>query len=231
MAQHILVFDLDGTLADTNRDLLPVLNRTIALQGLAPVLREDVGHVFGQGAKAMIEHAFRLQGAEPAPDELSRLFDRFLEDYEANIAVETVLFDHVLDCLNAAQSVGWVLAVCTNKMEHLANKLLVALGIGGRFAAVSGGNTFAFRKPDPRHLLETVEMAGGGPAIMVGDSGTDIVTARAAGLPVVAVDFGYSDRPVYEYGPDRVISSFRDLPAALNAIAVRGAPRTHPSNR
>lgn len=218
-----LVLDLDGTLADTNRDLVPVLNRSTAAEGLEPVAIEEVGHVVGHGARVMIARAFHLRGVDLSPEVQERVFERFLVDYEKNLAVETVLFAGVREALDALEDHGWRLAVCTNKMQHFAVKLLDELGIGSRFAAISGGDTFHFRKPDPRHLTETIAMAGGDPmrAIMVGDSATDIATARAASIPVIAVDFGYSERPVAEYEPDRLISSFSELPGAAQYISAQ----------
>ena len=115
---------------------------------------------------------------------------------------------------------GWRQAVCTNKIESLATLLIARLGIAGRFAFVCGQDTFGVGKPDPKPLLETIAASGGARerAIMVGDSSADIKTARAAGLPVIAVDFGYSDAPVAELGPDRVISHFDQLAEACDAL-------------
>ncbi len=214
MTAPLLVFDLDGTLADTNRDLIPVLNRTTATVGLAPVDIADVGHVVGSGARSMLMRAFELQNI-PLPDQqLDGLFELFIADYEANIAQNTVLFEGVVEAMNRLESEGWSFAVCTNKMERLAVRLLSELGVQNRFRAVTGGDTFAVRKPDPGHLLKTIEMSRGdrSKSVMVGDSKTDIHTANAAGIPVIAVDFGYSDRPIAEYSPDRIISAFSQLP-------------------
>ena len=216
-----IVLDLDGTLADTNRDLIPVLNRTTATVGLPPVSMEDTGHVVGYGVLAMIRKAFALHD-EPLTQEMTdHLFAIYLDDYEDNLAVNTILFDGVVTALDHLLSEGWRLAVCTNKLERLARKLLEELGVADRFSAIAGGDTFAARKPDPIHLTETIAMAGGdrSAAIMVGDSGTDITTAQAADIPVIAVDFGYSDRPVAHYRPDRVISSYHDLVPAVHEIA------------
>lgn len=209
----LLVLDLDGTLADTTRDLIPVLNRVTATVGLPPIEMRDVGHVVGHGAKAMLEKAFAFHGQPLDGDTLEQLFAVFLADYEANIATNTVLFEGVSEALDRFAANGWRLAVCTNKLEGLARKLIDALGESRRFAAITGGDTFEFRKPDPRHLTLTVELAGGAPerAIMVGDSVTDIRTAKSAGIPVIAVDFGYSDIPVGELDPDRVISHYDEL--------------------
>lgn len=220
MNRPIVVIDLDGTLADTNRDLIPVLNRTVASAGLPPIPFGDVGHVVGHGAKAMIVRAFEYHGKTVEPLLLDRLFDVFLEDYEQNIAVGTVLFEGVETALDELAASGHLLAICTNKTIRMAEKLLTELGVRGRFAAVTGGDSFDFRKPDPRHLLETIAQAGGDPAraVMVGDSRTDIDTAKAAGIPVVAVDFGYTDVPVRLLSPDVVISAFADLPREVRSL-------------
>lgn len=219
----LLVLDLDGTLADTHRDLVPVLNRVTAKVGLAPIAMEDVGHVVGHGAKAMIERAFAFHRRPVDKGTLERLFADFLQDYSANIALNTVLFDGVTQSLNRFEGEGWLLAVCTNKQQDLAQKLIRELGQSARFSAVSGGDTFAFKKPDPRHLTETVASAGGDRqrTVMVGDSVTDIRTAQAAQIPVVAVDFGYSDVPVRELNPDRVISHYDELWDAATALLGR----------
>jgi phosphoglycolate phosphatase len=220
MAAPILVFDLDGTLADTMRDLIPVLNRTTAPEGLGEIPLSDVGHVVGQGARAMIEKAFAYHGRQLEPALHDRLFEEFLVDYEANIAANTVLFEGAEEALDHFAAQGWLLGVCTNKPEKLAVKLLDELGVLTRFAAVTGGDTYPYRKPDPRHLTGTIELAGADPlrAIMVGDSRTDIDTARQAGIPVVAVDFGYTDIPVQELSPDRVISLFDRLREAVESL-------------
>lgn len=220
MAAPILVFDLDGTLADTMRDLIPVLNRTTAPEGLGEIPFSDVGHVVGHGARAMIEKAFAYHGRQLDPALHDRLFDQFLVDYEANIAANTVLFEGAEKALDHFAEQGWLLGVCTNKPERLAVKLLDELGVLTRFAAVTGGDTYPYRKPDPRHLTGTIAKAGGDKsrAVMVGDSRTDIDTARQAGIPVVAVDFGYTDIPVRDLSPDRVISHFDLLREAVESL-------------
>ena len=216
-----LVLDLDGTLADTNRDLVPVLNRVIGAEGLQPVAFADIGHIVGLGAKKMIERAYEFRGVPLGNAKLDQLFDAFLSDYEQNMAVNTVLYDGVEGALERFANAGWQLAICTNKQEAMARKLVAELGVADYFAAIAGGNTFPVRKPDPRHLTGTVEQAGGNPArtVMVGDSITDISAARAASIPVVAVDFGYSDKPIREYSPDHVISHYDELWETVAGIA------------
>ena len=221
--QPLLVFDLDGTLAETAGDLVAALNAVIAPEGLAPVALADLRMMVGAGARSLIQRAYAAQARSIGPDEVERLFRLYLAQYEANIANETTLFPGVIAALDRFEARGFAFAVCTNKVEGASRKLLAALGIAQRFRAICGQDTFAISKPDPRILTGTIAQAGGAPGdtIMIGDSGADIATAKAAGVPVIAVDFGYTDRPVREFKPNAVISHFDDLDAAVDAL--RGA--------
>jgi phosphoglycolate phosphatase len=216
----IVVFDLDGTLAETAGDLVATLNAVMASEGLPEIPFEKARDLIGAGAKALIRRGFAVAERELPEARLEALFALFLEHYSENILVHTHLFEGVADALDALEGDGFRLAVCTNKMEAHAVKLLRLLGLGSRFAFVSGKDTFRVSKPDPFHLTETIRLAGGDPgrAVMVGDSRTDIDTAKAARVPVVAVPFGYTDRPVAELGPDVVISHFRELPVAVRML-------------
>ncbi len=216
----ILIFDLDGTLADTAGDLIATLNVLLAREGLPTVARSAARSLVGAGARALIERGFALNGAPLAPERLDPLVADFLAHYEARIAEESALFPGARAALERFSGAGFRLAVCTNKPERLARLLLEKLEIDDRFAAICGRGTFPMHKPDPRTLTLTIEAAAGDPrrAVMVGDSKTDIDTARAAGAPVVAVDFGYTETPVAALAPDRVISHFDDLWGAARAI-------------
>ena len=152
-----IIFDLDGTLADTGPDLLAALNYSTALFNLKPLQRSHLGVLVGHGSIAMIERAFHIQN-RTLPEEIkTECQTRFLNFYANNIANETILFDGALDCLNKLKTSGCGLAVCTNKLEDLAKQLIAELNLGDVFSIVSGGNSFAFHKPDGRHLLETVK--------------------------------------------------------------------------
>jgi phosphoglycolate phosphatase len=209
----LLVFDLDGTLADTAEDLVATLNWILAREGLAPVTLGQARKMVGMGARALIARGFAAEGLVVEKERLELLFRDFLDYYEENIAVHSRLFDGVPAALDRFEEAGWRFAVCTNKAERASKKLLEALGVTGRFEAICGQDTFPWSKPDARALLSTIERAGGAPGrtIMVGDSKTDISTAQNARIPVVAVDFGYTDVPVEECGPDRIISHFDEL--------------------
>jgi phosphoglycolate phosphatase len=215
-----IVFDLDGTLVDTAPDLIDTLNYTLKQRGLPVVPFETARPSIGGGARAMIENALASRGRECAPADVDRLYAAFVAHYGEHVAARSRPFPHVEAALDQLAADGCRLAVCTNKLEWLSKRLLDALHLSERFAAICGQDTFGMQKPDPRIFRLTVERAGGkaSHAIMVGDSVTDIRTARAAQVPVVAVDFGYTDVPIASLQPDRVISSFAQLPAAVCAL-------------
>ena len=215
-----IVFDLDGTLIDTAPDLIDTLNLILTRHGLPEVPYDAARPLFGGGARGMIERALVVEGRACSPADIDRLYRAFVARYAEHIADRSRAFPQLemtLDCL-AGQ--GHRLAVCTNKLEWLSKRLLDALQLADRFAAICGQDTFGVQKPDPQIFRATVMRAGGEPerAIMVGDSVTDIRTARAARVPVVAVDFGYTDVPIATLRPDRVISSFAELPAVIDDL-------------
>ncbi len=207
----LVVFDLDGTLVDTAPDLNGALNAALLGEGLSAVGPDVARDAIGHGARMMIKHGLAAQGSDAPDDLVSRMHERFLDHYRANIAAESTPFPGAVEALSRLEARGARLAVCTNKYEALARELLGALGLAQRFAAIAGGDTFGAAKPDPRHLTQTIAAAGGGAALMVGDSEADIGAARAAGVPCVAVSFGYSTVPVGELGADAVIDHFDAL--------------------
>jgi phosphoglycolate phosphatase len=213
----VVAFDLDGTLADTAPDLAAALNHTLAALGRPGVPPDSVRNLIGHGGRALLRRGLAASGE--APEALvERGYKVFLEYYGARICEGTAPFPGIEAALAAIGESGAAAAVCTNKAEALTLKLLDALGWRNRFAAVVGGDTLAVRKPDPAPLLEAVARAGGGRAVLVGDSIIDAETARAAGMPFVAVSFGYSDRPVEALGADAVIDDFGRLRAALERL-------------
>ncbi|PWW04465.1 phosphoglycolate phosphatase [Hoeflea marina] len=217
MTSPTVIFDLDGTLLSTSADLMASLNHVLAHSGVAPVHYQDMTWLVGQGARVMIERAHVLRGHPAGESELAGLMDMFIAHYGANMPGETVPFPGILAALDRLEADGMRLAVCTNKTESLAVKLLEGLGMAGRFAAITGGDTFAIRKPHGDHILRTIEMAGGSPrhAVMIGDSVNDILAGQNANVPTIAVPFGYSDRPVEEFNPTVVIRHFDELDAGL----------------
>ena len=221
MTAPTIVFDLDGTLIDTAPDLVDTLNVVFAREGWPPVPYETARNTIGGGAKMMIARGIAAEGIAVAPAKLDQLFADFIAHYTEHLADRSRPFPGLTDALDVLASGGCRFAVCTNKLERLSVLLLKQLKLADRFAAICGQDTFGIQKPDPEVLRRTVTAAGGSltHAIMIGDSVTDIRTARAAGIPVIAVDFGYSERPVSELGPDRIISHFAQLRSAIAAIS------------
>jgi phosphoglycolate phosphatase len=223
----IVVLDLDGTLADSAQDLIATLNVVLTSEGLEAIPLARARDLIGAGARPLIERGFALHGRPLEPARLDRLYAMFLDHYHRNIAVHTVLFPGVVAALDGLAARGCRLAVCTNKLEGHAVTLLTALGITDRFAAITGKDTFPVFKPDPGHLTGTIARAGGDPAraVMVGDSETDVLTAKAAGIPVVAVSFGYTRTPARALGADIVIDHFDDLALAVERLVPASSRR------
>jgi phosphoglycolate phosphatase len=223
-----IVFDLDGTLVDTAPDLIATLNLILTREGMPPVDYEAARRMIGGGARAMIERALAAKGRDCARSEIDRMFAAFIEHYAAHIADRSRPFPQLEDALDLLAVEGHRLAVCTNKLEWLSVRLLDTLNLSRHFAAICGQDTFGVQKPDPKMLRLTIERVGGQPsrAIMVGDSGTDISTARAASVPVIAVNFGYSEVPIATLLPDRIIGSFADLTSAIRDIEAERSARS-----
>jgi phosphoglycolate phosphatase len=217
-----IVFDLDGTLVDTAPDLTNALNDVLVRRGHAPVEAETIRACVGHGARIMIEEALRRTGAR---DDVDRMLAEFLIHYEANIANDSRPFPGAVAALDALVARGATLAVCTNKREYLSRKLLEELDLARYFASLAGRDTFAVSKPDPGHLTGVIALAGGDPsrAVMVGDSETDLATAKAASVPAILVSFGYATSSLGSIAPQAVIDHFDELPACAYAL-LNGRP-------
>ena len=217
---RILAFDLDGTLVDTAPDLISALNYVLDREGLAPVPLKSARNMIGAGARKLIERGLEVDGRNVTKDELDRMTADFIEFYAEHIADQSRPFEGLEASLDELAKSGFRFAVCTNKLEWLSKLLLDRLGLSGRFAAICGADTFGVSKPDPVILRETVARAGGvlSETIMVGDAGPDVGVARRAGIPVIGVEFGYTDVPIAELKPDRLIGHMKDLPAAVKSL-------------
>jgi phosphoglycolate phosphatase len=215
-----VVFDLDGTLVDTAPDLISALNVILDREGLPAVPLKQARTMIGAGARKLIERGLELEGRVTTPDDVSRLTRDFIDYYAAHIAEASRPFDGLEAALDDLQARGYQFAVCTNKLEWLSKKLLDELGLTPRFAAICGADTFGVAKPDPVILQQTVARAGGqiGATVMVGDAGPDIGVSRRAGVPVIGVEFGYTEIPIADLKPDRLIGHMRDLPEAVEAL-------------
>lgn len=213
----VIAFDLDGTLVDTAPDLLDALDHVLAHQGFRPVNRDRGRQLIGGGARQLLLTALSENAVTPSPADLDAMIQMFLRYYSDHIANGSRTFAGVIEALDLLSARGALLAVCTNKMERLARKLLDQLDLTGRFAVIAGSDTYARAKPDPLPLLSVIADCGGaiGNAVMVGDSITDIATARAAGVPSVAVSFGYTQIAASDLGADGLISHFDQLPGTI----------------
>ncbi|MEH2589005.1 phosphoglycolate phosphatase [Bradyrhizobium sp. AZCC 1721] len=218
-----VVFDLDGTLVDTAPDLIAALNFVLDREGLPPLPLRAARNMIGAGARKMIERGLELAGRAISAGDIDRLTRDFVDYYGAHIAVESRPFEGLEAALDDLEAQGCRFAVCTNKLEWLSKRLLDELGLSGRFAAICGADTFGVAKPDPVILRQTVARAGGdiGATIMVGDAGPDVGVARRAGVPVIGVEFGYTDVPIAQLRPDRLIGHMRELPAAVDGLSGR----------
>src|SRR5258705_7980733 len=194
MVTPTVVFDLDGTLVDSAPDLVATLNIIFARTGLPPVAYDAARNMVGGGARAMIMRGLQAEGRTLDVVQVDRLVSDFIDHYAVHIADRSRPFPGLESALDALAAHGCRLAVCTNKLEWLAVRLLDAMALSQRFATICGGDTFGLQKPNPEILRRTVARAGGGvdSTVMVGDSLTDITTAHAAGVPIVAVGYGYT---------------------------------------
>ena len=217
---RIVVFDLDGTLVDTAPDLINALNFVLNREGLPPVPFASARNMIGAGARKLIERGLEVEGRAVTVGELDRMTRDFIDYYAEHIADESRPFEGLDSALDELGGRGYRFAVCTNKLEWLSKLLIERLGMTGRFAAICGADTFGVAKPDPAILHQTIARAGGhaSASVMVGDSGTDIGAARRAGIPVVGVTFGYTDVPIADLKPDRLIRHMKDLPEAVENL-------------
>src|SRR3954464_15812443 len=215
-----VVFDLDGTLVDTAPDLINALNFILTREGMPAVPLQSARTMIGAGARKLIERGLELDGRIISSEDIARLTSDFIDYYAAHIADASRPFEGLENALDDLQRQGYRFAVCTNKLEWLSKLLLDQLGLSPRFAAICGADTFGVSKPDPVILQQTVARAGGqmSSAIMVGDAGPDVGAPRRSGIPVIGVEFGYTDVPIAELKPDRLIGHMRDLPDAVNSL-------------
>ena len=216
--RRTLVLDLDGTLVDSVPDLAAALNRLLEARGLAPLSQAATASMVGDGVQKLVERGFAARGA--AAD--AAAVAAFTADYSADPARETRPYPGAEATLREMAGDGWHFAVCTNKPEAPARALLAALGLGGLFAAIGGGDSFPVRKPDPAHLLATLRAAGGRPdrAVMAGDHANDLLAASGAGLPCIFAAWGYGSIATAA-GAAAIAERFADLPG----IAARLLPR------
>jgi phosphoglycolate phosphatase len=221
MPMKTVVFDLDGTLADTSGDLIAAANACFRDMGEGDVLdaKTDAGTAL-KGGRAMLRLGMERLGRADDAETIDRYYPMLLEAYGCEIDTHTVLYPGAMEAVEALKAAGYRVAICTNKPEGLAHTLLTKLGVRDAFGAMVGADTLAIRKPDPEHLFETARRAGGDPALclLVGDTNTDRETARAARVPCVLVSFGPSGDDMAALGPEALLDHYDDLPDIVTRL-------------
>ena len=215
-----VVFDLDGTLVDTAPDLVGALNDLLEVLKLPPVTVEQGRAASGRGGRSLIQLGHEAAGVPLSEERIMELYPRYLEHYAHRYAEDSAPYPGVVELLDHLAAEGWRLGICTNKPERFAEGLMRSLGLRERFGALVGADTLPVRKPDPRPLFETLERLGvaADRAVMLGDTETDLKTARAAGLPVALASFGYAPDPVTIYAPDAVYHHYDETPALIGRL-------------
>ena len=213
-----VVFDLDGTLIDSADDLGAAANRLLAAERRRPLTSQEVRRFIGDGSRVFVERSWAATGA-PADDPatLDPLVARFIAEYQSDVADHTVAYPHAVETIAKLKAAGLAVAVCTNKPQRPAELVLETLGFAQFLDAVAGGDRFAYRKPDPRHLLDTLALLGAGAeaAVMVGDNEHDMAVAHGAGTGAILVSYGYARQPLSEIEADSRIDSLAALPDLL----------------
>ena len=213
MTIKAVVFDLDGTLVDTAPDLMAATNHVLSMLKRRPITMPEVRAFVGRGARKLIERGVAATGDAIDEASLTYYHAEFLRHYEGHTADRSEIFPGVVALLKRLADSGIKAGVCTNKPEGLSRLLLDTLDLSRFLVTIVGPDTIGIAKPDAAPYLETVKRLGVAPpdSIMVGDSEIDILTARAAGVPIVAVSFGYTPKPIAEYGPDFIVSHFDEV--------------------
>ncbi|MDH3661903.1 MAG: phosphoglycolate phosphatase [Alphaproteobacteria bacterium] len=222
-----VVFDLDGTLVDTAPDILSYLNEMLAELGRPGLDLERARPMIGDGVRRLLIRGLEASGGVPDGLDIDRLFDRYLERYSAEPARSSRPYPGMVDSLSALTGAGLRLGVCTNKPQLPTDRLLNALDLDRHFGAVLGGDALPTKKPDPAHLLAVLERLNVDPvrAALIGDSVTDLKTARAAGTRCMLVSFGYTAVPARDLGADVVIDAAQHLIPALASLDITKASR------
>lgn len=216
-----VVFDLDGTLIDSLPDVIAALNRLLEEEGRRPVTIDEGRHLIGEGAAPLVSRALAATGSQATDKDLAALVERYLVLYRAVPVEFTTVYPGVVEVLDGLRDANVAMGVCTNKPDGMSRIVLAALGLDSHFASVIGGDVLPVKKPDAGHVFAVLEEMGAavGTTIFVGDSPTDMSAARNAGLPSVAVSYGYSGVPAAELDADMLIDRFSALPDALASLS------------
>ncbi len=216
-----VIYDLDGTLIDSARDMCVAVSRVLAYHGLPAINDDDARHFMGEGSKVTMRRAFAKNGRTLDEDTASAVTREFVRYYEADPVSHTIAFDGVAEVVARFARLGLKQGVCTNKFENPSRMILGHLKLMPPITDVAGADTFTVRKPDPGHILQLIARMGGhrDRAVMIGDSIHDVQAAHGAGLPAVLVSWGYTATPARQLGAEAVIDSFAALPSAMANLA------------
>lgn len=219
------IFDLDGTLVDTAHDLVSALNDIAERFDLPQLDHAEARKVAGRGGRALMRHAAAKVGRDFPDETVLVAYPPFLDAYEARLTERSRYFPGVEAALDQLLAEGWRVGICTNKPERLARLLIDALGRADRYGALLGADSLPVRKPDPRHVLETIGRLGGDPAraVMIGDTVTDRAAARNAGVPCALYAHGFSVEPLEALAPEAIFEAYEDLPPLLSRLVAETA--------
>jgi len=215
-----VIFDLDGTLVDTLIDIKNALDLSIKKYNFQGINDSNLRKMLGKGSKALIKKTFEVNDYIPSNEETEEILTNFLKYYKNNLCIHSQTFPGILETLDWLKLNNICIGICTNKYESLAKDLILKLKIDSYFNVITGGDTFNYRKPNPKHLIDTISLLGGikENALMIGDSITDIQAARNAGIPSIAVSWGYTDIAPKDLGANKTITEGVELIPAIKSI-------------
>jgi len=216
-----ILFDLDGTLVDSAPDIRAAINRVLARKGRRPLDLPEVVSMIGDGAPKLVERAFKKTGKPYSDDQIAILTGVFVDFYDGHGSTLTKVFPGVLNALKQQKDAGVLNGICTNKPQMPTEQILAGMGLAPFIDAAIGGDVLPKKKPDASHPLAVLEKLGIAPedAVMVGDSPNDVNAGKNAGLPTIAVSFGYTRVPPPEMGADILIDHFDQLAEALTKLS------------
>jgi phosphoglycolate phosphatase len=219
------IFDLDGTLVDTADDLIAAMNAIAPRFDLPQIDPVEARPVAGRGGRALMRHAAAKVGRDMDDDQVIVAYPPFLDAYEERIADKSRYFEGASECVDALLSDGWRVGICTNKPERLARILMQALGGFDRYGALLGADSLPVRKPDPKHIWETIDRVGGhrDRAVMIGDTETDRKAAGNANVPCLLFSGGFSTIPIADLEPEGIFHDYGELTAMLEGFLPKTA--------